>query len=519
MADKSKSKTKKHMKTKTKNKVIIAIVITVLALLVFGYFANMTNLPAKVLPGAKIVQTVNGKQKTVKRISIVEMNYYFQTTYSQYTSYGLISSANDLDEVYNPTTGQTYRQMLWETAANTAQTQYMLYDAAKKAGFKPIAAEEYAENQVESIRSSLGYVNQLNGSNMTCDQYLQNLYGPGMTVQIYRGIMKRQATVDEYRLYVQQTTMMPDQATLQAKFDADPAAYTYCHFQAYFVKADIPDNATEEEKQKALEDAEKTAHLITDDCSNAVEFQTRVKVYCDDEFRQSFIEGNDPTSRSGYTRDQLKTVNEEFAEMCFNPDTKANTTMVFQDKDATGYYATMFEDTYLEEELTCAYRVIKLDDEVLRDISNTLEQKAPSHQKLHAEADGYVASVTTEEQFIELAKKHSVDTDSLLSGGYYSGIKESSFTPTMVEGEEKYADEDLALMAWLFDPARQKGDMIIIDCVASVNIYYYCDGMPAWMDSIRAQEVADRYQAWYKGVVSDESYSTIVNDGLIDFFT
>ena len=69
------------------------------------------------------------------------------------------------------------------------------------------------------------------------------------------------------------------------------------------------------------------------------------------------------------------------------------------------------------------------------------------------------------------------------------------------------------------DPARKKGDMLIIDCVASVNLYYYCDSVPLWMDTIRADMTSENYNAWYTGTVSDTSYSTVVNHGLIDFFT
>ena len=195
--------------------------------------------------------------------------------------------------------------------------------------------------------------------------------------------------------------------------------------------------------------------------------------------------------------------------------------MVFEDPDGQGAYATMFEEIYMDEELTAAYRVLVLDDEVLRDISNTLEQKAASHQKLHAKADEYAASVTSEDAFIELAKKYSVDTSTILSGGYTSGVKAADFQTSVMDenGEAKVADEDQILIDWLYDPARQKGDMIVIDCVDSVKLYYYCDCMPAYMSQIRNEQISETYNAWYTGVISDSSYSTIVNHGLIDFFT
>ena len=521
-ADKSKAKTKKHINVKTKNKIIIGVVVTAMVLLVLGYFAYFTGFPAKVLTGARIIHTVDGKEKTVERVSIDEMNYYYSQTYSQYVNYGLISSEADLKEVYNPTTGQTYGQMLWENAANSAQTQYMLYDAAMKSGFKPVAADRYAEEQVDNLRTNVDYMNQLRDSNMTADQYLQNLYGKGMTVQIFRKIMQRNAVVEEFKTYLQQTTFVPDQATLQAKFDEDPSLYTLCRFQVYYVAAEtLPEGATEEEKTKAAEDALKKAHEICDGCVNAVEFQTRVMQNCDDSYRDRMMNGEDPTSKSGYTKDQLKSFSEEFAEFCYNPDTAPNSSMAFIDKENSGAYAMLFEETYIDDEPTAAYRVIVLTDDVLSDISKTLEQKAPSHQKLHAKADEYVASVTTEDQFIELAKKYSTETESLLTGGYVSGVKQSDFKGVVTEegADPVLADEDQKLIDWLYDPARKPGDMYIIDCVASVSIYYYCDVVPAWMDTLRNNLVSENFTAWYSGTISDETYSTVVNHGLIDFFS
>lgn len=109
--DKSgKAKTKKHMKVSKKNKIITAVVVVLLVLVCFCYFAHQTGLPAKILPGAKVMQTVDGKEKTVKKISIVEMNYYYYTTLYNYTQTGLVKSQEDLDTVYNTNNGQTDRK-------------------------------------------------------------------------------------------------------------------------------------------------------------------------------------------------------------------------------------------------------------------------------------------------------------------------------------------------------------------------------------------------------------------------
>jgi hypothetical protein len=61
--------------------------------------------------------------------------------------------------------------------------------------------------------------------------------------------------------------------------------------------------------------------------------------------------------------------------------------------------------------------------------------------------------------------------------------------------------------------------MIIIRCASSVKLYYYCDSVQAWKNRIRNTMTNENYDAWYKESAANESYSTIINHGLIDFFT
>ena len=510
------------MKVSKKNKIIIAVSIVLTLLICFSYVAMQIGLPAKVLTGAKIVKTTDGKEKTVKRIPIVEMNYYFTVAVNQCMSYGLISDASQLDEVCDPDTGATYRERLWEEAANAAQTDYLLYEEAMNSGFKPVATDRYVEAQVDSVRMTCEYMNQLRGSNMTADQYLQSTYGTGMTVQIYRRIMKRAAVIEEFRTYLQQTNLVPNQETIQKKFDESPESYTYVKYQLFFVSAELPETCTEEEKAELLAEAEKKAHKIADNCKDVDEFQKRALEFSSDEYKERFENGEVTMAKVGGTKENLTNASPEFAELCFNPDTKPNTTMVFKDTEDQGYFAAMFEETYVEDETTASYRVIVLRNDTLSDLEATEEQKAAALQEAHKDAEGLMAKATSEDEFIKLAKENSADMGNFISGGYCSGVTESkSFTPVDPgDGSEpKLADEDQKLVDWLFDPSRKAGDMTIIDCGTSVKLYYYCDAVPAWMNTLRSQMTSENYTSWSNGIISDPAYSTIVNHGLIDFFS
>ena len=47
----------------------------------------------------------------------------------------------------------------------------------------------------------------------------------------------------------------------------------------------------------------------------------------------------------------------------------------------------------------------------------------------------------------------------------------------------------------------------------------FCDSVPAWKSSLRSSMTTEKYDTWYNGMVGDESYYTVINHGLIDFFT
>ena len=517
----SKAKTKKHMKVSKKNKIIIAVSIVLAVLICFSYVAMQIGLPAKVLTGAKIVKTTDGKEKTVKRIPIVEMNYYFTVAANQLMAYGSGIDASQLDEVCDPNTGKTYRDVLWEEAASSAQGDYLLYEEAMNSGFKPSCTDRYVELQVDSVRQTCDYMNALRGTNMTADQYLQSTYGTGMTMQIYRRIMRRTAVIEEFSAYLQQTTMVPNQETVQKKFDESPETYTFVNYQLYFVSAELPEETTEEEKTKLLAEAEKKAHKIADDCKDVEEFQKRALEFSSDDYKERFEKGEVTMAKTGGTKANLTNASPEFAEMCFNPETKPLTTMVFKDSEDQGYFAAMFEEAYIKEDPTASYRVIVLRNGALSDMTASEEEKAAAIQEAHKDAEELMAKATSEDEFIKLAKENSEDMNSFTRGGYYEGVTQNSFSPVDPgDGSEpKLSDADQKLVDWLFDSSRKAGDMIIIDSGSSVNLYYFHDTAPAWMASLRAQMASENYTTWANGIVSNPIYSVIVNHGLIDFFS
>ena len=129
-----------------------------------------------------------------------------------------------------------------------------------------------------------------------------------------------------------------------------------------------------------------------------------------------------------------------------------------------------------------------------------------------------------DDEFIAAVKEHSTDSATYVNGGMMYGIRQDNtnyFKPTILEegGEPVLPEEDAKLIEWLYSADRKRGDMIIIDCASSVKIFYYIDVIPGYQNDIRTDMITEKYNDWYNGLINDPSYSTVVNNGLIDFFT
>ena len=245
---------------------------------------------------------------------------------------------------------------------------------------------------------------------------------------------------------------------------------------------------------------------------------------CTEEYKNRMINGEDPTTVSDLTKEQLKQYNEEFADLCFAEGTKENTTMVFEDSEQQGAFAVLFEKKYIDEEPTAQLRFLQLNDDLMQDLSKTPEEKAESFSKYHKQAEEIMAGITSEDEFIAAVKEHSTDSATYVNGGMMYGIRQDNtnyFKPTILEegGEPVLPEEDAKLIEWLYSADRKRGDMIIIDCASSVKIFYYIDVIPGYQNDIRTDMITEKYNDCYNGLINDPSYSTVVNNGLIDFFT
>ncbi len=509
------AKNNKSTKSSSKSaKIALGVSVGVIVVCVLGWFIYISGIIPQLLPGMTIYETAADgvTQQQVASISVLETNYHFNEVFQQYSQYGYVTRDN-LDEVYNPATGETYRDMILQQAGMQVLNSILINRAAEQDGFlKYSTADAVALEQSESVEmmaALYGY--------SSVDQYLFQVYGTGMSMRIYREILAKEVLTNEYQEYIGQFKFMPTAEEIQAAFDENPQAYQLADFNYFFIPADVDEagNVT------GMEDAETTAKKIAVLGTTPENFRQAVMDYLtekgDEGALASFEDDADPTRCEGYTAQYTDYFVEGFTEFIFGADTAEGDTAVIPTE--TGYYVIRFDKVYLNEETTVTYRLMTLSFETDLDVA-TADPAA-----LQAEAEAQVAKILSGPvdslTFYSICKANSSVTSEMVNGGYTPGAKIASFTDTSAEtGYTPLATDIVEAGQWLFDPARVQGDYIVIlsQDKTRVLVYYFECSEPDWQYQVKNSIIVTRINEWAQGLqANNPSYE--VNKGWLEQFT
>lgn len=255
-------------------------------------------------------------------------------------------------------------------------------------------------------------------SKVTVKQYIQNQYGPYATKARIEEYIKESMYLNAFYEKVTEEKS-PTQEELQAHYEEDPDLYDSVDYHITTIFADFASESTEEEIQKAMDSARVSA-----DSTVAMDGE--------------LVENGRWSNTSAAVRDWL-----------YDTSRKAGDSTVIEDEDSYCYYVVGFEKRYLDETPTVDARVLITDTE--------------DGQAL---LDEWKSGEATEESFAELCNAHSSETS--VEGGLYEDLVKTNM------------DENLA--AWLFDSARQAGDVVAITGAdgAAYVMFFVSTGIPEW---------------------------------------
>ena len=485
-----------------RSKAIVTTLVIVFALIIAAFFVYISGLLPKVMTGVKINKTVNGVVTNIDNISVAETNYHYYQVLSSYYSYGIIANDTDMDAVYDTSSGRTYRQLILDQAAEELMNSTIVNQEAEANGYLVHSgASRYADLNIESVEQTAS----LYGFNSVAD-YLQRLYGRGMSIRVLRNCLERQALTQEYENYVRQFTFAVSEDELNAAIEANPTVYQRVDFDYYFFAGEA-----DEDGNYDLTEAISNANQVADTATDADSFTACVVDIIGEETAElaGFSEDYTPTHAEGYTNSTADTITAGLGDYLFDDARTAGDTTVIETEN--GAYAVLFEKKYVNEEPTATYRTLTLYNDAYNAEGATPESIAAGLAEVQNRANAIIAAPMDSLAFADAVKKNSESVSEIITAGFNEGTSASRFEASETN---VLTDRDAALGAWLFDESRTAGDTLVRPSEDSsyVTIFYFENVVPEWMYTARSQIVTSMVNSWSNDIMSDSPSYAIAYD-------
>ncbi len=464
------------------------VVMILVACIAIGTIVYTSLGKTGIFQKTTIAATVNNHELTAAELGFFYMdaiNYahnQWQETYGEYTDsmlkmMGLDLSASLGSQIYNAETGDTWADYFIEAAIENARTTYAVYDTAM-ADENYTLSEEAKTNMEEENALMPEYAELFYGGDV--DGYIEALYGAGADFEGFKAYNEVVTTVTDYQnTYYDALTY--DDATVSA-FETehynDYNSYTFVSKfldHTDFLGEGLKDENgnvthTEAETKAALDAAKATAETLAS-AKTAEEFDRLIAAL------DIYSDNKEEAVSEKITNALLPTVYEDLQDWLAADGRKEGDTTVIpyiQETTAedgtvtsktTGYFAVFFQNsTENREPLANVRHLLVAFEGGTADSSGnktyTAEEKDAAKKAAEDLLKTWKDGKATEESFIELVKEHTDDTGSAESGGLFEDISPAS---SLVE----------PFLNWCIDPAREAGDVDIVESEFGYHIMYY----------------------------------------------
>lgn len=441
----------------------LAIVFVVVAVFLVVYNSG-------IIERSRTALTIDGE-----KYSVAEVSYYYQDAYQSFlNSYGSYVSMFGLDTSKSLKSQNYSEDMTWDEYFKEQAVNNMKYIHA-------VLAKAEAENMtlddedMETFNTAVENVkNTASQYGYSYKSYLNVIYGAGMTTDIYENSVKDQLLASKYATaYGDTLTYTADE--VEAYYEENKNSYDLVDGEYVSIsgspetKTDEEGNtieATDEEKEAAMEAAKETADKILEEYEAGGDLEALAE-----EYGATYTGNEEMTYSSTYT----------YGDWFFDEARTAGDTAVLADENYSRYFVVVFHDRKQDDALDYNVRHILITEDSL-DLADgeeaTDEMVAEKAQEILDSWDG------TEEGFAALAEEYSQDTGSKDNGGLYENVAKGD----MVSEFEN----------WCYEDGRQPGDTGIVKSSYGQHIMYFVGygDTPYWYHACEKAMYNEDYSAW-----------------------
>ena len=411
-----------------------------------------------------------------KSYSVAEFNYEYMSVYQQYnqlySQYIGDASMCAPDQAYAESDEfETWDDFYKDAAVKSLARKQALCDLAEQNG---VSLTEEETREVDDSLAQLADTAKQYGYG-SASKFLTANYGNGVTEKLARELMLRDALANKYQTQYQENLTYTDEE-LQANYDENKNDYDNYAFSYYLVQADTETTTDENGNEtqtaspesmaaakevadqilaKTAGDAEgiserfaaavaelgkpqstpqtdEEGNPVLDDAGNAVTTETPAK----------------PTETEGMQGSNITSYGMPYGEWLMDT-ARVPGDMTVVEQENSGYYVVLFQGRDDNSYNTVNVRHILIQAEAGEDGSYTDEAMAAAKAKIEEINAEYEEGAQTETAFGMLATQYSSDTGSTANGGLYENVPKGQMV-------EEFND-------WIYDPARQPGDVEIIE--------------------------------------------------------
>ncbi len=463
---------------------IIGIIFVVVAAFLVVWNSGMVQRNSTAL-------TIDGDKYTPAEVGYFYHSSYNQIANSQYASYyGLDTksalSSQDLNDTAKMMLGvsddMTWDQYFKNSAVDALKEVNAMTKAANADGFE--FTDDMQAEIDEFITTLKGYAKNAGYSTA---KYVKALYGPYMTLDALKDILHDTTLVSHYQEHYSDSLHYSD-AKLEKyyskhKNDIDVAAYEYIYFDGAASAKTDKDGNTVDATDKEIAAAKQAASDAAEKAMARYQAGESLKKIADDYECATYSKVDDGSSSSASI----------MADWIFDKDRTAGDYKMI-DNDPSSYLV-VFHSRGRQEYNTVDVRhiLIKVDSSTLDTASETYDDDlAALDKEAKAKAEDLLKQWkkgdATEESFAELAKTNSEDNAD--QGGLYQQIYQGQMV-------SEFND-------WIFDSARQSGDVDIVKTDYGYHIMYFVGQNEVyWKVQVENVLKNDDYASWRESVLKD----------------
>lgn len=544
-AEKNAKKAPKTMKAKKLATKIIAIVLAVVVGLgaVYGVLSFL-DVPEKVIK----VSIDNADGSKTYKFNAGEFNYYYFTTwlnfyqqamqYEQYMGAGAGLMYTGFDYTKAPDdqefTAET-AEMLGVTMEDLGNPEDPTWaDAIKYAAVNSIISTKYGagmakeagitltEEEKNSLESNIKDIKTAaEEADYSINRWLRAQYGKGVTEKVIRQVIEDNYLSSAYFKSVEEKiTAGVTDADVNAEYEKNKDDFDLVDVRIYTFKTTIKEDEHKdlsEEEHDKLHEAEyaKTKKLaddflakVTDDAS----FVAAAKAAILTEDNKSTKDADKETLIEKATKASLTGTSEDVATWVYDDARKVGDVTVIG-KDGT-YHVVMIKALPYKDVSNVSADVrhilIKFPTDEKGKVTIKDEEKPTYKQKAQTVLDEFLKN-PTEENFIELTKKHTGDVDENGKPNY-DGLYKN------VANDGQYVQ---SFTDWSIDASRKPGDTGIVETEYGYHIMYFVksSGTVKWQDDVKTKIISEKYNTQLEETIENQTANVKYDTFLLNYMT